>query len=232
MKLTVFGCSFGDYLNGDLKTVYGQELATALGYQYQHESAGGGSNHRMWRRYWQLDQEGRISDQDIVIIQYTNPERCEFHRVRKPYSSWNRPADHQNPPSWNEEVLADGVMLRWKLGADQWANTAIDRDFFKTYQDHYVSTEWAEQDFQWRHSQFCWALKGRGRSRVLFLRNRIMSQFDLPPEFQAASFTEPWPQLTAPQFRYKPDDVTHMNHRGHRTLAGLLAQHIRNLGWV
>lgn len=232
MRLTVFGCSFGDYLNGRLSGVYGEYLARQLGLTYQHESAGGGSNHRMWRRYWQLDQQGLIDDQDIVIIQYTQAERCEFHRVRPPYNSWNRPADDRWPPGWNEEPLADGVMLRWKSGADEWANTAVDRDFFRAYQKHYVSAQWAEQDFQWRHRQFVWALQGQGRQRVIFLKNRIRPQIELPQYYDQISYHEPSVELQQSQYCFEPGDVTHMNEQGHQRLAQYLAEHIMRLGWL
>lgn len=229
MRLTVFGCSFGDYLNGGVKQVYGERLALLLGRDYQHESRGGSSCRRLWRRYWELTQAGQLAD-SINIVQYTEPLRTEFWAARPPYSSWRRRADEDNPPCFNEEPMLGGTVLRFKTGSDQWQNSPEDQRFFRMYEQGYLSTAWAEHDWSWQHDYFQHWLVAQGH-RTIFLRSRLNHQYTLLPQLEQASFRDPWEELTAEQYRYEPADTCHMNDLGHSELAGRLADHIRSLGW-
>lgn len=224
-SLTVFGCSFSDYMNGELHRVYGDYLAEHMGVTYQHQARGGGSNYAMWRRCHEMYAAGEL-DNGLIIIQYTEPMRQEFFVNRLPYNSWNRPADHQWPRAHNEDPWGDGTVIRWKMGADQWQNTHRDRDFFRMYQAHYVNEAWAQSQFAWHHSQFCAWIKSVGLT-VMFLQCRILPQFELAEPWATTAFRDPWEQLTAAEYRYEPDDFCHMNDLGHRTMAGQLLTHVR-----
>ena len=229
MQLTVFGCSFGDYLNGGVKRVYGDILAESLGWEYQHESRGGSSCRRLWRRYWELDRAGQL--EGINIVQYTEPTRTEFWAARPPYSSWRTRADQDNPPCFNEEPHSGGTVIRYKTGSDQWQNSPQDQRFFRMYEHGYSGVAWAENDFLWQHDYFQQYVQSRGH-RTIFLRCRINPQYPLDPQLDAWSFRDPWERLIDPQYRYEPDDTCHMNERGHGVLAELLHSHIQKLGWV
>lgn len=224
-SLTVFGCSFSDYMAGALSRVYGDYLAAHMGVSYQHQARGGGSNYAMWRRCHEMWAAGEL-DRGLIVIQYTEPMRQEFFVNRQPYSSWNQPADHQWPRAHNEEAWGPGSLIRWKTDADQWQNTHRDRDFFRMYQGHYVNEAWAQSQFDWHHSQFCAWIQSLGLS-VIFLRSRMLPQFDLPKPLAARAFRDPWEKLTADQYRFEPTDTCHMNDLGHRTMADLLWTHVQ-----
>jgi hypothetical protein len=229
MRLTVFGCSFGDYLQGGVARVYGERLALLLGRDYQHESRGGSSCRRLWRRYWELTQAGQLAD-SINIVQYTEPTRTEFWAARPPYSSWQTPSAPGQPPAFNEEPHSGGTILRYKLGSDQWQNTGQDQRFFSMYEQGYVSAEWARHEWSWQHDYFQQWITALGH-RTIFLRSRIHPEYPLLDHLERASFRDPWQELTAEQYRYEPEDTCHMNDLGHSELAGRLADHIRSLGW-
>ncbi len=220
-SLTVFGCSFGDYMTGGLKHVYGDILADRLGLIYQHESRGGGSNERIWRRFWQMEAEGLLKD-SLVIVQYTEPSRAEFFAARPP--------DHhyENLAHWSEEAHLDGTVIRWKTDSYTWQNRPRDRDFMRTYQEHYTSALWADSQFQWRNRQFQLAAHAQGID-IVFLRNRIMPFFDVIDPYAPACYFEPCFELQQPHYRYTAQDTTHMNEQGHGQLALLLHDHILEL---
>lgn len=227
-KLTVFGCSFGDYMNGGLKHVYGDLLATKLGLDYQHESKGAGSNRRIWRRFWELDQQGSL-DNNLIIIQYTEPTRTEFFTPRPPFASFGQEADKNNPPTYEEPML-DGSILRYKFGASEWQNTLIDKEFFSLYENNYVSSEFSDLDFKWQNFQFQHALRSRNH-RVIFLKTRLLYSFKIIEPFEDWSFHEPVTLLNDEKYRYEENDFCHLNHTGHELLSNLLYDHIHKLGW-
>lgn len=213
---------------GGLPDVYGSLLARQLGLEYVHEGAGGGSNLRIWRRLYQ-HMTTDIAPKDIVIVQYTTQERCEFYSARPALSGYNRPLEPLEQPPF-DEPFHDGCVLRYKYGAGSWQNTDHDRQFFREYERRHVSPAWAEQQFAVNH----WLLQGRliqTDQRVIFLKNRMCPRFDLETPLDRYSYTEPWDLLQQPQHRYQPDDTAHMNLAGHQVLARLLESHVRSLGW-
>jgi hypothetical protein len=224
-SLTVFGCSFSDYLDGGIEQVYGDHLAGRMGLVYQHQGRGGGSNYAIWRRCHEMYSAGELQD-SLVIIQYTEPMRQEFFVNRRPYGSWQQPSDQNIPPSHNEEAWGTGTVIRWKMGADQWQNTRLDRDFFRRYQGSYVNAQWADSQFLWHHQQFCAWIRQVGLT-VLFLKCRIFPDFPLDEPWASTAFRDPTAVLLADQYRYEPTDRCHLNDLGHGRLAELMWPHIQ-----
>jgi hypothetical protein len=112
MKLYVFGCSYSDFLPLN-QTTWGHELARNLNCELVHEGRGAGSNWRMWRRCMHYLLQGEISQQDLVIIQYTGVERREFWSSHCAESS----TDQQRLDTTgiiNRERAYDGNLIRFK----------------------------------------------------------------------------------------------------------------------
>ena len=228
-RLLVLGCSYSDYMAGGLTDVYGSILARTLGWEYIHEGAGGGSNHRIWRKLYEHVHRS-VTPEDVIVIQYTTQERTEFWTARPPMASYMTPVS-RGLTATVDESFDGGTVLRYKYGAGGWQNTLTDRRFFDQYERNHVSVAWAQHQFMWTH----WLLQARLRDlgqRVIFLHNRHCPQVDLESPLDAWAFTEPWDLLQQPEYRYQPEDTAHMNLRGHHHLAGLLADHVRSLGWA
>lgn len=223
-KLCVFGCSYSDYLPNN-RTVYGRELAQLLDREYLHHGACSGSNWRIWRELAQAVMSGQITDQDLVLVQYTGMERREFwsrfHSPTQPGES--RPRD----PGPEQ-----GDLVRYKAMSWSWMDHRLEREFFKIYEENFVSLEYERSWFDIQHLQLQLLLLHYG-IRTVFMDSRLVSVRPLPviAPFDQWLWLEPqWLQLTD-EYDNLPGDNSHFNDLGHRVVAGLLLDHIRALGW-
>ena len=79
-RLVVAGCSVSDYTEVDKP--WGEYLSEQLSCEYLHLAGASGSNYRMWRLLVSHVVDNKITADDTVIVQYTNPERNEFWSPR------------------------------------------------------------------------------------------------------------------------------------------------------
>jgi hypothetical protein len=222
-KIIAAGCSFSDYLDNN-RTVYGQALAELLGWQYLHQGAGSGSNWRIWRCLAQMVISGEITDQDIVIVQYTGLERREFWSQRR-----------SPPPEQGLNVRDPGPeggdLIRYKAWAWTWMDHSIENKFLKIYEENFVSLEYERSWFVLQHLQFQLLLREYGIRTVFIDGRHTPRPLSLIPPFEQCRWTEPLDFCADSQWDNQPGDNSHLNDAGHQRMAELLKQHIMDLGW-
>jgi hypothetical protein len=211
-QLWVAGCSFSDYLPEN-HTVYGRELAGLLGWEYQHEGAGAGSNWRIWRRIGSAVVSGNITDRDLVIIQYTGLERREF---------WSA---HRNDACINDYEQG---MLRYKAWAWQWQGNPAENKFFRMYEANHVNTVYERNVFDLQHLQFQLLLQHYGIACV-FIDGRHTSVRPLPliAPFDQRVYMETPQFREDPSMNYSHTDNSHLCDLGHVEFAKLLYEHVK-----
>lgn len=219
-NLCVAGCSFSDYTKVD--KVYGEYLAESLGMNYIHEGAGCGSNWRIWRKIYEHVRDHRITSKDILIVQYTIPERQEFFSRFK----FSHLVDGRQRL---RDKFNNGDIIRYKIDSYTWQPIEQDKKFLKLYQDNHVDSEFAEHQFACHHTMFQHFLKDNEITTVFF-KSGYIYDLDLLPEFEDLSFKKN--DCSQPPYNLTATDCAHMNQKGHKNLANLLHDHIKKLKLV
>ena len=225
-KLAVFGCSYSDYLPLN-RTVYGKELARLLSVKYLHYGVGAGSNWRIWRSLAQSVMQGELDRDSVVLIQYTGLERREFWSSRPPGPD-RAPADRSR-----DLAPGGGSLLRYKAWAWTWQDHDIENRFLKLYEENFVNTDYEQQWYDIQHLQ-CQLLLREYGIRAVFMdcRHTPIRPLTLIAPFDQWVWHEPIELYDTDQYDYEPgEDNSHFNDHGHRLVAGLLKQHIMDLGW-
>lgn len=221
-SVTVAGCSFSDYLANN-QTVYGRELSLLIGSLYQHEGAGSGSNWRIWRRISSAVLEGRITAEDLVIIQYTGMERREF---------WSH-HPHEPKPQWSvsREPYAEGSLIRYKNQSWTWMDHRDERDFMRLYEQRFLCWQYEQELFRIQHLQFQLLLR-EYRIPTVFLdaRHTPLRPLPLIEPFTQWQFTEPLWFCERRDLDNIPGDQSHFSDQGHREFAQLLYDHLQSVG--
>lgn len=173
-KLILSGCSISDYTKVNLN--YGEILANIINYDYVHLAAGCGSNERIWRVITERVIDKTINSDDIVLIQYTQIERREFFS-RHVYT----PLHSNEYPKFTplRENYKDGQIIKYKLDSDKWQPFSEEQNFFKLYEDNFISSEYNMQTFLQKHYSFLCLLKYY-KIRTFFLDiNNVVGSFDI-----------------------------------------------------
>lgn len=222
-KLFVAGCSLSDYTRVD--KVYGEVLAKKLGYDYVHEGAGCGSNHRIWRVITNHVMSGSLTSDDLLVVQYTGRERDEF------WSCFDQPEAVFRPHTVNNLCIIDrmplsGSIIRYKASASQWQNIEEERVFFNMYEKYFLNVEFERERFRTGNFMFQHMLL-RNNIKTIFVRSRRsppLSDSDMLPEFISYLFTEPEENIS--MYDLATDDVGHMSQSGHEVFAQWLFEFI------
>jgi hypothetical protein len=225
-KLAVFGCSYSDYLPLN-RVVYGEALADLLAVEYLHYGVGAGSNWRIWRSLAQSVISGEIDRDSVVLIQYTGLERREFWSSKPP-------GPHRDRSLQTRDIASGGgSLLRYKAMAWTWQDHRIENQFFRLYEEYFVNTDYERSWFDIQHLQ-CQLLLREYGIRAIFMdcRHTPIRPLALITPYDQWQWQEPcWLQETD-QYDYEAgEDNSHFNDHGHRTVAGLLKQHILDQGW-
>lgn len=228
-KLCVAGCSFSDYTQVD--RVYGEHLAEKLQFDYLHEAAGCGSNWRIWRRVVGNVLNGNVGPNDIVIIQYTNPERREFF-------SKNKPFEHVVDPSVKirtVEPYDDGSLIRYKFNSHTWQDYDNENDFFKAYEDNHISIVYERELFNAHHEMFQSFMKEKNIN-VIFINGRYIKNnkisINYNDKYKPFIFNENMAVMMDDKYRLLPDDLGHMSEEGHKKFSELLYDHIKTINLI
>jgi len=232
MKLFVAGCSVSDYTLVD--KVYGDFLAEKLNIDYIHEAAGCGSNYRIWRTITKHVMDDNLTDNDLLIVQYTNSIRYEFwSSIQRPPSP---PKEFIDKRYICEEEYDGGALIRFKLDSYQWQNNKIDTDFHETFQKYFLSEKYSNELFEINNYNFQHMLINKniktifiypGRGPVPILGKNLYDM--LLDEFKRNYYAWPYDSVNDRGFDL-PNDRTHFNQKGHECLADRLYEHITKLG--
>jgi hypothetical protein len=228
MKLCVAGCSFSDRTKVEYS--YGDYLAKRLNTEYIHEGAGCGSNYRIWRKIVGHVLDKTLTNEDIVIIQYTNLERREFYSSNPPVNRVFEIGDIQI-----QENYDNGSVIRYKLDSHVWQDFDDDKKFFKLYQDGHINFNYDSELFGINNAMFQSFLE-QNKMRVIFIDGRYIKvnrvELNLSNYFKSMSFIEPESFVNVIDARLDPDDIGHLSTSGHMSLANMLYDHIHNLKWI
>lgn len=221
-KLCVAGCSVSDYTDVDLP--YGKILATDLGVDYLHEGAGAGSNFRIWRRITNHILNNTITEEDVVVIQYTEIVRNEFwSALPNPVSNYTAP-----PADLSHD---GGRVIRWKPSAHTWQPYDEEKQFLKEFEQYFVSPRFSEEEFRVNNYNFQQMLKNH-KIRTIFLnttRSNLISNYVID-HFQPYQIFED--THSNPEYNLRENDTCHFSEFGHRYMASELKSHIEKLGWI
>lgn len=224
-QLISAGCSFTDYLANN-STVYGRQLAEKLGCEYLHQGAGAGSNWRIWREVGTGILESRITDQDLVTVQYTGLERREFWTR---FKTTSRP-ERTSLCATREEYPDGGDLIRYKAWSWTWQDNQEENSFFKAYEENHVSIDYELEWFRLQHYQFQLLLQAHNISCVFITgRHRSPQNFDLIDPYDRWSFQEPREFCENVKTWNTREDNSHLSDRGHRLLGDMIYDHIQQL---
>jgi hypothetical protein len=224
-KLVVAGCSFSDFTRVDHP--YGQILSEKLGYDYIHEGAGCGSNQRIWRRLTTKILDGEITENDLIVIQYTEKTRTEF------YTSYPQDMAYKGP-NCKEAIrvvddYTDGHIIRFKIGADIWQYNQEEMDLFKLYEDGFLSLDYSKELFRVNNYNFQ-SMLARNNIKCIFIKSwRYPYNLDtqILPEFEPYVFYD----LDIDRHHnLAEDDYGHLSQEGHKVLSEKLYTHIKKIG--
>lgn len=219
-NLLVLGCSVSDYTHVD-KT-WGEILAERCNLNYIHQAAGCGSNWRMWRKAFDLIDNGVVTKDDIVIVQYTELIRREFW---SPYQTQSRPLYGSNGKSYMTEAYDNGHITRYKIDAQEMSDyTKKEQQFFKSY-TRMLNPKFELEQFKMMHNMFQGYMSDKGFDRLYFL---MCAMFGALYEYDTFHSKYESNYIHAPKAfeNHLPDDQGHMNQQGHLLLADLIYNYI------
>lgn len=173
-KLILAGCSVSDYSN-EFDFNYGELLASQLGYEYVHRAAGCGSNFRIWRLITSMIRNNQISENDILIIQYTTVERKEF------FTSYGV-SDDCNPNSkitCLKEPYDDGATIKFKIDSYKFYRNKNERNFLKTIEEEFLSSKYDYEVFLNNQLMFQ-CLLNQKKIKTIFLRQTYYQPIEIP----------------------------------------------------
>tara|TARA_E500000178_G_C16767819_1_gene637728 strand:+ start:1 stop:744 length:744 start_codon:yes stop_codon:yes gene_type:complete len=129
-KIWTYGCSVSACYRpkcNDKSLVYSKLLADKLGAEDKNFSIGCGSNDRSFRLFTNHIQSNLITPSDIVLFQYTTPERREFWS--KLYSK-----------HYLREKYLDGQTFRYL--PNMYGNNKVENEFSKLYENNFINLEY------------------------------------------------------------------------------------------
>ena len=226
-RLIVAGCSFSDW--SKVENNYGEYLASKLNIPVRFFTSGCGSNQRIWRTLTKSIIEKDITSKDILIVQYTTPERKEF---------WSRlsskdPLDYTRQGNASKgsvmrEAYLDGELIKFKADAYKWQSVTQEKTFFKLFEDTFLSSDFETELFNTNS----------------FMFQALLKEFNIRTVFLETCYTRPWPKLECEFHHFldiKPlqvglncqdDYCTHLTEEGHNNLGNYLAEFIEEREWL
>jgi hypothetical protein len=229
-KLCVAGCSFSDYTYVD--NVYGDFLSRLLNFDYLHEGAGCGSNWRIWRKITGHVLNKTLVPGDIIVIQYTNPERREFYSKNVPYAN-----PHLDPKNGVKicEAYDDGSIIRYKYGSHEWQDYENDAKFLLEYENAHINSVYDLECFNSQHAMFQEFMKNHNMT-VVFINGRYATMndqtLDIIDVFKPYVFDESLDFIHSEEYALSPGDVGHMNEAGHKKFSEMLYEHFKTINII
>jgi len=232
-NVVVLGCSFSDY-TGHPPATYGQLLADKFDSRFMDLTAGCGSNERIHRVLLHGLRNNLITDEDLVVIQYTNPERREFtirrsllqyHDKTKPYPDYyNSDYKGRDLCDLNEIYTELYGLVKYKVDAHEWHKGKA-KDFLKTFTDNHLCLEYQAEIFLNYHEGITSSLKYRNIDTLILYTPYIHYH---PFEEIANILKEGQNIFNAKELlfrdpnsyeKYWLEDKAHINYAGHNLLA-------------
>ena len=155
-KVWTYGCSVSACYRpkcNDKSLVYSKLLADKLGAEDKNFSIGCGSNDRSFRLFTNHIQSNLITPSDIVLFQYTTPERREF---------WSKVYSNH----YLREKYLDGQTFRYLPSTN--GHNKVENEFLKLYENNFINLEFNVEVLRAYHSGIQ-ALANIKKIKIIFL---------------------------------------------------------------
>jgi len=223
-RLIIAGCSFSDW--SEVEYNYGEYLGQNLNLPVSFYTSGIGSNFRIWRKLAKAIIDKEVTDKDLLVIQYTNPDRREFWSAHSSLHEvdYKRCGNPYKGSTMREKYLG-GELIKFKMGAWEWQSVEIEQKFFKLFEENFVSEDYDVEVFINNHVMFQSLLK-EFKIPVIFLRTNYTSIVPNIPMLDC-SFHH---CLDVRYFHTielcNEEYCSHLNDKGHKELANVIAEYI------
>jgi hypothetical protein len=224
-KIFVAGCSFSDW--SQVEYNYGEYLGQALDCPVEFYTSGCGSNYRIWRKLVPAITNREITENDLLLIQYTSPERKEF------WSSFESsiPGDyscqgHPEKGSPMREKYGDGETIKYKVHAHSWQPNSEEKTFFKLYEENFVSIPFEIELFNTYHTMFK-GLLHEYKIPTIFLHTTYAYNLPLSELTSPYQYYLDIKYLQTPDLCFEKDTRSHLTAEGHQKLANILQEYIK-----
>ena len=224
-KIFVAGCSFSDW--SQVEYNYGEYLGKILDKPVGFYTSGCGSNYRMWRKLVPAITSRVITENDLLIVQYTSVERKEFwtsfeSSVPEDYGSHGHPI--KGSPM--REKYSDGEVIKYKVHAHTWQHNTEEKFFFKSYEENFLYIPFEIELFNTYHTMFK-ALLNQYKIPTIFLRtdysHDLLVLQEVTPPFEHFLNVQ---HVQIPELCFEKDTCSHLTAEGHKELANILKDYI------
>lgn len=219
MKIVVSGCSYSAYTKVDKN--YGDYLSEYLGIDVEHLVKGCAGNDFILRVITSAVREGRITKNDIVVIQYSNLERREFWVDDFPALILDDGDDKEYPQEYQY-----GRLSYFKVDSHTWERDKVS-ELHKLYETISCNMQYEEELF--RNSNFLLlnTLESMGIQTVILQTRYISDHIEILQHpykfiklFNAKHFQDNYP--------LGGDDYGHLSSTGHKKLGVALGDFIKD----
>jgi len=224
-KIFVAGCSFSDW--SQVEYNYGEYLGYALDIPVRFHTSGCGSNYRMWRKVVPAIVNKEITENDLLIVQYTSVERKEFWTgLESPTPEDYGSHGHPTKGSPMREKYQDGEILKYKVHAHQWQKNPKEKAFFKMYEEIFLYLPFERELFDTYHAMFK-GLLYEYRIPTIFLQTTYAYDVTIGNLTSPLHHYLDIRHLQTPDLCFEKDTCSHLTKEGHQKLADLLVDYIK-----
>lgn len=224
-KIFVAGCSFSDW--SQVEYNYGEYLGKILNKPVGFHTAGCGSNYRMWRKLVPAITNKEITENDLLIVQYTSVERREFWTSLES----SDPADygtngHATKGSLMREKYGEGETFKFKTHAHTWQVNSEEKTFFKLYEENFLYIPYETELFNTYHTMFKGFLH-EYKIPTIFLHTTYayhVPLYELTSPYQHYLDVK---HVQTPELCFEKDTCSHLTAEGHQKLANILQEYIK-----
>ena len=225
-KLITTGCSLSDY--AQVSKNYSEYLAEKLGIEHvPGYTSGCGSNYRMWRKLLSGIREKKITSDDLLVVQYTEPTRKEF---------WSRHVEYINPhqtykDSPMREPYGSGQVIKFKINPPGY-QFREEQKLFRLLEENFTDPEYDMELFENYHFAFLNTLE-RYKIHAVFLRTIYLYNIPLFGSTYSTSLdirnnVEDLEIFPSGDYCLSEDDCSHLSDKGHRKVADLIYKHLQD----
>ena len=224
-KIFVAGCSFSDW--SQVEHNYGEHVSSLLNKPVEFFTSGCGSNYRIWRKLVPAVIDKKITENDLLIIQYTSVERKEFwSSLESPVPEDYMSHGHPTKGSPMREKYGDGEIIKYKVDAHSWQNTPEERSFLKSYEETFLYLPFERELFNTYHTMFK-GLLCEYKIPTLFLHTTYAYDVALSNLTSPLHHYLDIKHLQVPELCFEKDTCSHLTEEGHKKLANLIVNYIK-----
>ena len=224
-RLIISGCSFSDW--SQVEYNYGEYLGQNLNLPTSFYTSGCGSNFRIWRRLTADIVNKKITDKDLLVLQYTNPDRKEFWSAHSSLHDFDyKPSGNPLKGSRMRDKYLDGDIIKFKMGASTWQSVKEEKTFFELLEENFTSEDFDNEVFINNHIMFQAFLK-EFKIPTIFLKTTYISIVGDIPMIDCNFHHYLDVRHIQTLELCNEEGCSHLNDEGHRKLANILAEYIK-----